>query len=277
VRVETAPLHFILHSGLGGSTLVARALGQSGVAVPLQEPPILTDVIAYGRNRSPAEARQLLIEVTQLLARPWSRGEAIICKLSGIGNGLAQAMGAIDRSSQLLCLQNPLDQLLAAFASRGVGGRMAGRQLALGIRNSRMFAFQMSDRELLDYTDFQMAALAWMSIQKIMIAAAEALGPTRVASITSEDLMRDTAGSLAAISSHFGLTLDIDACIASGTFSRHAKTGEPFDPRLRAEQLAETLQLHSREIEPVASWARKLAEATGIAWELPCPLFQGPA
>jgi hypothetical protein len=274
VAVESAPLHFILHSGLGGSTFVARALAQPGVAVALQEPPILTDVILYGRNRSSAEVDRLLIEVTRLLARPFSPGEAIVCKLSGIGNGVARIMAGHREDSQLLCLQNPLDQLLSAFASRGIGGRMAGRQLAIGLRNSRMFAFEMTDKQLLDHTDFQLAALAWLSIQKLMIAAAQSLGPTRVASISSEQLMRDAAETLSAISLHFRLDLDVDACSARGVFSRHAKTGEPFNPNLRAKLLAETLRIHRQEIEPVVIWARRVAETAGISWDIPYPLSQ---
>jgi len=273
LRGTRAPLHLILHSGLGGSTLVARALAQPGVAVALQEPPILTDVILYGRNKAAAEAERLLSDVAGLFARPFSPGEAIVCKLSGIGNGVARAMAAADERSQLLCLQNPLEQLLASFASRGIGGRMAARQLAIGIRNSRLFAFPMSDAELLDCTDFQMAALAWLSIQKMMVDAADALGPVRVASVTSDELMRDTAATIAAIAAHFRLSLDAEACVASGILARHAKSGAQFDPAARAQQLAETLRIHAAEIEPVVSWARQVADRTQIAWALPNPLL----
>src|SRR5437868_6639646 len=46
VAVSEVPLHFIVHAGLGGSTLLARALEQPGVVTTLKEPPILTDLIA---------------------------------------------------------------------------------------------------------------------------------------------------------------------------------------------------------------------------------------
>lgn len=150
---------------------------------------------------------------------------------------------------------------------------MAGRQLAIGIRNSRMFAFEMTDAELLDCTDFQLAALAWLSIQKMMVTTAQALGPSRVASTTTDQLMRDTAATVSAIASHFRLNLDVDQCLARGIFSRHAKSGEPFDAEDRAERLAESLEVHRREIEPVVGWARKVAEKSGIAWDLPYPLL----
>lgn len=271
--MDSAPLHLILHSGLGGSTFVARALAQPSVAVPLQEPPILTDVIAYKRKTSMAQMNRLLAEVTQLLARPFAPGEAVICKLSGIGNGLAQAIASDRPTSKLLCLQNPLEQLLSSFAARGISGRMAGRQLLLGIRNSGMMAFEMTDKQLLDHTDFQLAALAWLSIQKMMFAAAQSVGPDRAASITSDQLMRDSAVAVGAVSAHFGLDLDVDGCVAKGIFNRHVKTAKPFDPQRRAELLAESREVHSREIDPVVSWARRVAETTGIPWDLLYPLF----
>ncbi|HYX47462.1 MAG TPA: hypothetical protein VE820_11660 [Sphingomicrobium sp.] len=275
IFVQTAPLHLILHSGLGGSTFLARALAQPGVAISLQEPPILTDVIGYGLKRPPDEMNDLLREVSQLLPRPFPPAKATICKLSGIGNGLARLLGELHPSSQLLCLQNPLEQLLAAFAQRGISGRM--RQLLLGIRNSRMMAFEMTDKQLLDHTDFQLAGLAWLSIQKMMVIAAQALGPERLRSITSEDLARLPADTLSAISSHFRLDLDVDRCISSGLLDRHSKTGEPFDPQHRMERLAGALHVHGQEIEPVISWARRVAETTGIPWDLPYPLLERAA
>ena len=58
-----------------------------------------------------------------------------------------------------------------------------------------------------------------------------------------------------------------------GIFDRHAKTGEPFSAVRRAERIAETLRVHGQEIGPVVNWTKKVAEATGIAWDLPYPLL----
>ena len=272
VPAETAPLHLILHSGLGGSTFVARALAQPGTAVALQEPPILTDVIVYGATRPAAEMARLLVEVTRLLARPFGPGEAVVCKLSGVGNGLARTIAASQPQSQLICLYNPLDQMLASLASRGAGGRMAGRQLLLGLRNSRMAAVEMTDKQLLDHTDLQLAGFAWLSIQKIMIATAQELGPSRLVSLPSEAVMRDASAAVASIAAHFGLALDTDALAVSGMFNRHAKSGEPFEPERRAQALEHARELHGAEIDAIVSWARRVAEVTGIAWDPPYPL-----
>jgi hypothetical protein len=272
--VEGRELHFILHSGLGGSTLLARALGQSGVATALQEPPILTDVIAYALSNSPGETKALLKDVTRLLSRPLSAGEAAVCKMNSISNGLGIPMAAVHAGSQILCLQTRLEEMLSSFASRGIEGRIAGRKLLIGIRNSRMLPLELSDKELAEHTDLQLTALSWLSMRKAMLDTAARFSPERVRSIDSKQLVEDPRATLAAISRHFRLKLDVDERLASGIFDRHAKTGEPFDAKRRSERIAEALRIHGQEIEPVVSWTRKVAEATGVAWDLAYPLFE---
>jgi hypothetical protein len=115
-------MNLILHSSLGGSTLLARALGEQGVAIPLQEPPILTDVIAFGLRNPAASTVALLDSVTRLLSRQHADGEAVVCKVCGIGNSLGIAMAEKNSASRILCLDTPLDEMLSSYAARGGGG-----------------------------------------------------------------------------------------------------------------------------------------------------------
>lgn len=275
VGVESGPLHLILHSGLGGSTLLARALAQPGVVTTFKEPPILTDVVAYGLANSAREARELLGHVTSLLSRPFAAGEARVCKMSSVGNGLVGDMAARNPASRILRLQTPLDHMLASMASRGIDGRIAARKLFLGMRNAAMIAFDMSDRQVLEHSDLQLAAIAWLSVQKIGEEVAARFGPDRVRSLTSQDLLDHPGDALAAVAAHLGLALDVEERLASGIFQRHAKTGEPFSAQDRAGRIAETLAVHRGEIDPVVSWARKVAGASGIALDPPSPLLPG--
>lgn len=269
-----ADLHVILHSGLGGSTLLARALAQPGIATALQEPPILTDVIAYGLTRPRSEIELLLGQVTRLFRRPFSAGEAVVCKMSNVGDGLGASIATIHPTSQILCLQTPLDEMLSSFASRGIEGRFAARKLFISMRNARMHAIDLSDRELVEHTDLQLAALGWLSMQKIMVDAATLLGADRVGSVLTGQLMAGTGDVLRAAARHFRLDLDIEARMAEGLFDRHSKTGEPFNAQQRVERVAERLRAHGREIGPVVQWTRKVAEAAGIAWDLPHHLLR---
>src|SRR5262249_31005640 len=150
----------------GGSTLLARALAKPGIVATFKEPPILTDVIAFGLQRSEDEARYLLKQVTPLLGRPFAAGEALVCQMSSIGNGLGAAIAEMRPDARILCLQTPLDRFLASLASKGDEGRAGGRRLFVGLQNSRMTCVTIPEAELGDYPDFALAALAWLSIQK---------------------------------------------------------------------------------------------------------------
>src|SRR6185437_2827596 len=151
----------------------------------------------------------------------------------------------------------------ALVAMRGIEGRSSGRRIFFSIDDSSMSIARLSDRDLAEYSDLQLAALAWLSMQKMMLDAASRLGPERVGSIVTGQLMENMRETLAAAARHFRLDLDVDARLADGMLERHSKTGEPFSPKRRAERVAEGMRAHGAEIEAVVEWARKVAEKTG--------------
>lgn len=270
---DRTDFHFILHLGFGGSTLLGKILAQPGVAITLQEPPILTDIVGYGRTRDRRETMQVLHEATSLLSRPITAGEAIICKMTHVGNALASPMAEFQPMSQVLCLQTPMEEMLLSFVLRGLGGRISARQIFFAIHDANMSVMRMNDRDLAEHTDLHLAALAWLSMQKMMLDAAARLGPQRVGSIVTDQLMQNKRETLSAVASHFRLDLDIEARMADGILERHSKTGEPFNAQRRAERVADGLRTHGAEIGPVLKWARKVAEKMGIALDLPYPLL----
>jgi hypothetical protein len=268
-----APLHLIVHSGLGGSTLLARALSKPGAAIALKEPPILTDVVAHRlKGAPPDDNAALLRQVASLMARPFAPGEAVIVKLSSVGNGLAQEIAAARADTQILCLQTPLEQMLASLTARGPEGRLGGRKLFTGLRNSRMVPFASAD-ETERLSDLQLAALAWLAIQRMFDGAAKAFGPSRVRGIDSTRMLGDFEAALGAIAAHFGIAIDPAQRLASGIANRHAKTGEPFSSAMRARRFQAMLRDHGKEIATVADWTRKTAEAEAIPLEAHFPLL----
>ena len=267
-------LHFILHLGFGGSTLLGKLLGQPGVAVTLQEPPVLTDIVVEGVAAPPADSAQVLHETARLLARPIEDGEAVICKMTHVGNALGAPMAELHPTSQILCLQTPMQEMLLSLALRGMGGRISARTIFLAIHDANMSVIRLTDRDIAEYTDLHLAALAWLSMQKMMVDAADRLGPERVRSIVTSQLMENMPETLGAIARHLRLDLDVDAGMANGMLERHSKTGEPFNPRRRAERIAEGLRTYGSDIEPVVKWARKLAEKTLVDLDLPYPLLR---
>jgi hypothetical protein len=270
LELPRTDLHFILHLGFGGSTLLGKLLAEPGVAITFQEPPVVTDIVRDGDARPAAE---LIAETTRLLSRPVSAGEANICKMTHVGNALAAAMAETQPSSQILCLQTPIEEMLLSLALRGNEGRISARKIAVSLYDCNMGVGRLTDRDLAEHTDLQLAALAWLSMQKMMVDAVLRLGPQRARSIVTRELMESTRETIAAVAAHFRLDLDVDARLADGVLQRHSKTGQPFDAEERAERVAEGLKTYDADIAPVADWARNIAERARIPLDLPDPLL----
>jgi len=272
MAIPRAPLHLILHSGLTGSTLFARALDVEGTVFTLKEPPILSDIIGcrvtgapHDRNGEASEA------ILALLARPFAPGEAVVIKAGSVGNALGAEILARRPDSRALCLYSPLPVYLASIARRGLWGRVWARKLFTSLRGGRLAELGFSEPDLFEHTDLQIGADAWLALHRIL---GETLGrhPQRARWIDSEALIGAPAASLRAIAGHFGLALDADAIATGPVFTRHSKTGVPFDAARRAAELATAAEAHREEIALVNDWARKVAEGLGIRWELPSPL-----
>jgi hypothetical protein len=85
----------------------------------------------------------------------------------------------------------------------------------------------------------------------------------------SETLIGSPAAAIGAIATHFELALDAGAIAEGPLFRRHSKTGEAYDAAQRADELRAAAATHREEIEMVVAWTGKVAEAQGIALELP--------
>ena len=261
-------MHFILHPGLAGSTLLARALYQPGTVLTLKEPPIHTDVIAYGLSgATKPQVAKLSDDTTRLLARSNAVGASIVIKMNSIGNSLIAAIARQRTSSRILCLQVPLEQFLVSLVSKGTEGRLGGRKLFTGMRNAGLTASILSTDEQ-PYSDLQLAAGAWLAIQRLMHEAAAEFGSRRVRSIVSEQLFNKPRESLQAVASHFNLELDVQSRLASGVFDRHSKTGLPVDGIERQQQHAAVLAAHGQEIAQTIDWAHRISDLAQITWDV---------
>ncbi len=267
-----APLHFVFHSGLTCSTLLARALDREGVAMTLKEPTILNDLVVYRLSGArPADFDAALNETLALLARPFAPGEPVIVKTASIANSLAEAALEARPDSRALCLYAPLPIFLGSIARKGLMGRLWGRKLFIGLLNARLVDLGFADQDYLQKTDLQIAALAWLAQQAIFDRLLRRFGGDRVRSIDSETLMARLDDSLAAIGGHFELALTEEtiASITGGpVFQSHAKSGEAFDSQQRTRELDVAMAAHADEIDKVAAWSAKVAEAAGFEIDL---------
>lgn len=273
----TGPLHFIFHSGLAGSTLLARALDRDGAAMTLKEPAIFTDLVAYGLGApAAAERKRALGDTLDLLARPFAPGEPVIVKTASVANGLAEDILELRPDSRALCLHAPLPVFLASIARKGLMGRLWGRKLFIGLRNARMVDLGFTDQDYFGQTDLQIAAAAWLAQQQMFARLLARFGPDRVRTIDSERVIGHLPKSLAAIADHFRLALDaasIRDIVDGPLLTRHAKSGDAFDSARRDRELRSARAAHDDEIAKVALWSEKVADAAGFRMELGAKLL----
>lgn len=267
-----APLHFIFHSGLCCSTLMARALDWDGSVMSLKEPIILGDVVRYNLAGAGAEeTRKALDDAMSLLARPFEPGEALVVKSDSLSIRFAEAMLERRPDSQVLCLYAPLPVFLNSLAQKGLWGRLWGRKLLIGLLDARVSGLGFSNEDYFAQTDLQAAACAWLSFHQYFARLIARFGPDRVRTVDSETFAGAPEDTLLALSDHFRLNLGAEkvrAIVDGPVFKRHAKTGEPYDLSQRASQIGAAKGADTEEIAYVAEWAAKVAEALGFPFEL---------
>lgn len=271
-----ASVHFLFHSAYCCSTLLAAAFDIPGVAMGLKEPVILNDIVGWRhRGAKGPEAARVLDQALRLLARPFGPGEAVVIKPSNVVNPLIPAMMAMRPDARALLLHAPLEDYLASIARKGMWGRLWVRDLLQKLLREGMVDLGIAPADYLGLTDLQVAAVGWLAQQAQFHRIAEQLGSGRIATLDSERLIVDPAGSLAGLARLFGLRLDGTAVetIASGPiFTRDAKTGQGFARGQRAEEARRGKALYAEELEKVSAWSAVLAGNAGIPMALPHPL-----
>lgn len=276
-----APLHFVFHSAFCCSTLVARAFDRPGWAMGLKEPIILNDIVGWRRrgDRGPDMAA-VLNDVLTLLARPFGPGEAVVVKPTNIVNGLAAAMLTMRPQANALLLHAPLKVYLGSIARKGIDGRLWVRNLLLGLLDDKLVDLGFTPRDFIGQTDLQVAAVGWLAQHGLFQGLVQRFGAARIRTIDSETLVRDPATAMRGLAALYRLPLGSDAlrAIVEGpAFTRHSKTGDRFVAADRTREQDLTDDAHTDEIEKVAYWAEKVAEAAGISMTLPAPLTESGA
>ncbi|MCS6987380.1 MAG: hypothetical protein NZM40_08145 [Sphingomonadaceae bacterium] len=271
-----ASLHFLFHSAFCGSTLLANALERPGFAHTLKEPQILNDVLGF-RAQGEDEGRVTVVLRTALglLARPFVDGEAIVIKPSNVTAALVPGLFALSPGSRAIFLFAPLPEFVASVARKGLEGRLWVRELAWKLRRDGLLDFGFTPEEEFRHTDLQVAALAWLAQHRLFAGLAARLGPERLRALPSPVLLARPGDALEALGAHFGLPLGPQerAAIVAREFGRHAKTGQPFDARRRAEAYAAALAAHGEEVKVVLRWAEAVAVHAGLPAVAAAPLL----
>ena len=271
------PMGFLFHSAFCGSTLLLSALDRPGVAMGLSEPVLLNDVVGFRRRgAAPAAVARLADSATRLLGRPFAPQERVIVKPSNILNPLAELLLALRGDAPTILLYAPLETFLVSVVRKGLWCRLWVRELLEGFLTDNVVNLGMGPRDYFRQTDLQVAATGWLAQHALFHQLAGKLGPGRVRTLDSETLTREPLAVLTAAARHYGLTAspaDLAAMAGGAAFTRHSKSGAAFDAAQRAEEYAEARRAHGDEIDKVLIWAQAVAEANGLAMDLPLPLL----
>jgi hypothetical protein len=261
--------HYIFHSAFCCSTLLARALDLPGTAMALREPQVLGDLASAARVG--ALKPDLVKLAIGLLARPFGEGERVVIKPSNSVNLLATAMLELNPGSNAIFLYAPLPRFLRSVAGKGLWGRIWVRKLFATLSKDTGFDFGFGADGLLELTDLQLAAVAWL-MHHAQAAALIARIPGRVRVLDSETFLARRSETLFAAANHFGLamtTAQAEKIAAGSAFATHSKEiGRSFDPEQALQPIA-GVPVIDEEIEMVRTWTETTATHSGLSMELP--------
>lgn len=274
-----APLGLLFHSAFCGSTLLTRALAEPGIAMGLSEPVILNDVVGMRRRGAPPAAVARAADLAlRLLARPFAPGEGVVIKPSNLLNPFAELLLALAPDARALFLYAPLETFLVSVVRKGLPCRLWVRELLTGYLGAGIVEpLGITPEDVFRQSDLQVAATGWLAQHRLFAALARRIGPTRLRTVTSEQLTGDPVRVIGAAAAHYGLVLEpaaIDRIAAGPAFTRHSKSGAAFTPDQRRDEYAAARAAHADEIAVVHAWAVQVAQQAGIAMDAPNALLQ---
>ena len=264
---SAAPIHFVFHTSFCCSTLLAKALEVPGISSTLQEPDVLIN-LANRVIRSDDNANRERVElVLRLLERPSAAGETLIVKPTNFGNRLLDLVLAMRPDSRAVLLYSDVETFLRSLLKRGMFGRIFGRKLFSQLRGWSPLELGYEPEQLLEQTDVQIAALAWLMQVQHFDTVARAFGPERLMALDSATLLADPAAAIDKAQALFGLGLDrsqVEAIASGPVFTKHSKFGErDYDAVAREREHEAATEAHADELGMVVQWIQAVAAQVG--------------
>lgn len=269
------PLHFVLHAGHVGSTLVSRLLDSTGTVLPLREPLPL---------RTLAEAADQLGDRDSLLDEAgfdaildaflalWRRGFAsthsVVLKATSSTARVAPRLLRRDPEARAIYLNLRPEPYLATLLAgpnsptdlRGHGPERMRRLLRTLAPESLPPLHALSLGEL--------AAMSWLAetlTQHELLDAA----PGRVLAVDFEALLADVPRALSQVASHLSLAVPEGWATQLGShpaLTRYSKSPDhEYSPALRAQVLEQARREHASELRRGVEWLEKIARAEPAA------------
>jgi hypothetical protein len=261
-----APMHFIFHTSFCCSTLLAKALDVPGVSAALKEPDVLINLANRLIRSDDPENRQRLDLVLRLLERPPAAGETLIVKPTNFANRLLEPTITLRPEARAILLYSDVETFIRSLLKRGMWGRINARKLFNQLAGWSPLVSAYSVAEVLEYTDVQIAALAWLAQIHHFDAMARRFGD-RLMVLDSADLLEDPSAAVNKAQALLGLDLsetDIERIAAGPVFSKHSKFSErEYSAAAREQDHKAVNDAHSEELSMVLQWIKAVAAHFG--------------
>lgn len=255
------PLHFILHAGHVGSTLVSRMLDDVSGVLPLREPHPLRTLAELHDATAPEG-----VLLTRWLLALWRRGfadtRAVVLKATSSAARIhGVLLGALPQS-QALYLNLGAEPYLAALLAgentpldlKGHAPERLRRLAALGV------ALEKEPAAI-----GEAAAMAWAA-ERLTQKRAEAAFPDRVLSVDFDRFLADPGAALREICTHFRLQAPesyFSGAAQHDALTRYSKAPQhAFTPTFRAQILTNSRARNADEIAKGLRWLEACARSS---------------
>jgi hypothetical protein len=269
------PVHFILHTGHVGSTLLSRILDETGSVLSLREPLPL---------RTLADAHDVLDQPDSLLSsaqfdltlatfmRLWGRGydstRSVVVKATSSTARLAVPILTRHGHSRAIYMNLRAEPYLATLLAgqnspmdlRGHGpGRIRRLQARTATPLTPLHAMSIGE----------LTAMSWLVESWTQHEAVTRLGD-RILALDFDRFLADVAGSMDHVLGHLGLPRDtryLARIGRSSVLTRYSKAPEiAYTPAVRTEVLNDSRQANRKEIRKGLDWLQRLAQSDdGVA------------
>ena len=260
-------LHFILHQGHTGSTMVSRMLDATGAAFGLREPQPLRTLAEFYDTGD----RQGIEELQDLLLMVWSRRfrpdvTPIVKATSHAGRIGADLLRAAPAARALSLYLKPEPYLAVLLAGANTPIDLQGFAEERRRRATGLFGADLAPASSLG----ELGALAWLTERSSQTRCTrdQSLAP-RTLDLDFDDLLRDPAAHLSRIARHFALGADeksVQAAAAGPLLTRYSKaTDQAYSPDLRRADMDEARAAHGEEIRRGLAWLEAVGKRSEAA------------
>ncbi|HEX7116958.1 MAG TPA: hypothetical protein VF193_17660 [Steroidobacter sp.] len=264
---DPRPLHYILHTGHVGSTLVSRLLDESGCVLSLREPlPLRTLADAWDVRELPESllSPARFVELEGALVQLWRRGYAstsvVVVKATSSACRFAPSLLSKDPHARAVYLNVAAEPYLATL--------LAGTNSTIDLRGHgpvrirRLQALLGPDTPALHaLSPGQLAAMSWLAETANQVETVEQFAE-RVLAVDFDQFLANVAEGMGRIVRQLGVPVEeryLQEIARSPVLARYSKSPDfEYSPGLRRQLLEQARRTHAEEIRRGLDWLEAL-------------------